>query len=67
MIVPPMGELFVWAIVKGMVIGLFAVSVIWGVAVLVEWRISKVTSRNKAHRDVTSDTNRDEERPVSHV
>lgn len=64
MIVPPMGELFVWAFVKWMVIGLLAVSVIWGVAVLVEWRISKLTSRNEAHRDVTSDTNRDEERPV---
>lgn len=67
MIVPPMGELFVWAFIKGMVIGLIAVSVIWGVAVLVEWRISKLISRNEAHRDVTSDTNRNEERPVSHV
>ena len=67
MILPPMGELFVWAFVKGMGIGLFALSVIWGVAVLVEWRISKLTSHNEAHRDVTSDTNRNEERPVLHV
>ena len=67
MIVLPMGELFVWAFIKGMVIGLIAVSVIWGVAVLVEWRISKLISRNEAQRDVTSDTNRNEERPVSHV
>ena len=67
MIVLPITESFVLAFVKGMVIGLFAVSVIWGVAVLVEWRISKLTSRDEAHHDVTSDTNRDEEQPVVHV
>ena len=64
MIQIPITEFFVSAFLKGMVIGLFAVVVIWGVAALVEWWISKLTSRKETHHDVTSGTNRDGERHV---
>ena len=63
----PITELIVWAFLKGMVIGLFAVFVIWGVAALVEWRISKLTSRKATHHDMTTDIGKGEERPVVHV
>ena len=63
----PITELLVWGFLKGMVIGLFAVIVIWGVAALVEWRISKLTSRKETSHDVTTDISQDEEQPVVHV
>ena len=63
----PITEMIVWGFLKGMVIGLVAVIVIGGVAALVEWRISKLTSRKKSHHDVTTDISQDEERPVVHV
>ena len=52
----PITEFFVWAFLKGVMIGLFAVFVIWGVAALVERRISKFTCSKETPHDVTSDT-----------
>ena len=57
----PITELFVWGFLKGMAIGLFAVLIVWGVAALAEWRISKLTT-SKGTR--ITDIDQEGERPV---
>ena len=63
----PITGFFVWAFLKAMVTGLFAVFVILGVAALVEWMVSTLTSRKESHQNVARGTDRDGELPVVHV